>query len=894
MLIALGGEELQLTHILRPRPQIQAMADSKRRLSFSYSQSSVHVYTDQVLGTGSYRRVYKAKVDNFICATKALHPVLSAGCASDSGARRFQEECEFLSALKHPNIVQYLGVHVDPVSKLPLLLMELMNDENLTQFLANSPRLLPFHVQVNISHDVSQALSYLHSNRVIHRDLSGSNVLLIGTVLKAKVCDFGMAKLLEINPSYRQSLTMCPGNAAYMAPEALRDNPKYDEKLDCFSFGVLVVQILTGVFPQPGDRNEQIKDSHYGGTVVKVVPEIERRRNHIGLVNPHNLLLHIALECLIDDPFQRPSSQQLCEKVVNLKECRTYRESEAAMANGEPAMPEPSRGYPSMPETVRMPQTKRHERVQESEGSLREIISLREQIKQKDAILEDVFVNSEVQEKFLAEARAKLEEEKRNSGQLRQLVSQHQAEVRQLYQELAYYKKQCEEIKQQCLSEQQQQRICQSEVDRLRQESIQTGNLILVLQQQLSEVKSRESKCQKDLSQTNSELSKLRQEYHEVQGRATREKNELSTHLREMKRESSDLNVRLQEAAREISQLRDDLSQVTRGRDTASQDVNQKDRQIREVERRLEQVNISDHDSERRSTQLQQILPSGDSWNVPRDKVEILHYKEIGRGATGLIVEGRYHNQPVAVKQIHKQILSSDAVVNEFKREVRIMASIKHPNLVRFIAAVFDDDVQNLQKTPLLILELLHTDLRKAYQHNNIDSQQQKISIFRDVAYGLHYLHEHQQPIVHRDVSAPNVLLESLHGAGSAWRAKLSDFGSANFLKDANTLGVGALVYTAPEMFPQDGARAPMPSPTTKCDVFSYGIVIVEVVSKAMPTPGSRHVLISEIQTRWPSMYDLVSRCTETSPDDRPTMSDVLDALNRIPIARPRYRSFPS
>ena len=192
------------------------------RLSFSYSQSRVHVYKDKVLGMGSFGTVCKAKVDDFICAAKSLQPLLSGG---ESVTQKFREECEFLSALRHPNVVQYLGVHEDPDTRQPLLLMELMNDENLTQFLDNFPCLLPFHVEVNICHDVAQALAYLHSNRVIHRDLSGSNVLLMGNALKAKICDFGTARLLDLTPGYRQALTMCPGNPAYMPPEALRDNP---------------------------------------------------------------------------------------------------------------------------------------------------------------------------------------------------------------------------------------------------------------------------------------------------------------------------------------------------------------------------------------------------------------------------------------------------------------------------------------------------------------------------------------------------------------------------------------------------------------------------------------------------------------------------------------------
>ena len=108
------------------------------------------------------------------------------------------------------------------------------------------------------------------------------------------------------------------------------------------------------------------------------------------------------------------------------------------------------------------------------------------------------------------------------------------------------------------------------------------------------------------------------------------------------------------------------------------------------------------------------------------------------------------------------------------------MATIQHPNLIRFIPAVFDEQVEQLRETPLLVLELLHTNLRDAYKDYNL-TPSKSVPIFRDIAYGLHYLHEHSEPIMHQDVSAPNVLLKAL--PGDMWRAKLSDFGSANFLK---------------------------------------------------------------------------------------------------------------
>ena len=92
---------------------------------------------------------------------------------------QFEQECGFLRMIKHPNIVQFLGTVRGPRSQRLALLMELM-DESLTRFLERSTGPLPYHTQLNICHDVTLALAYLHSNDIIHRDLSSNNVLLIG------------------------------------------------------------------------------------------------------------------------------------------------------------------------------------------------------------------------------------------------------------------------------------------------------------------------------------------------------------------------------------------------------------------------------------------------------------------------------------------------------------------------------------------------------------------------------------------------------------------------------------------------------------------------------------------------------------------------------------------
>ena len=273
-----------------------------------------------------------AKCDDLFCAAKIIHPTLATRLQVGPGRQhrlpmeRFRKECEFMSSIRHPNIVQYIGVCKDETTNLPVLLMELM-DDSLTKFLENSPRdSTPYHVQVNTCLDIARALSFLHSNKIVHRDLSSNNVLLIGNV-RAKVTDFGMARL-SINPN-DFSNTVCPGTSVYMPPEALEEKPKYSEMIDCFSFGVIVLQILTHEFPNPGDRHKivHIDDPRFPRGLRADVPELERRQNHISMVDSKHPLLAIARECLNDSDDRRPSAQMLCEKVSVLKESTEYKSS---------------------------------------------------------------------------------------------------------------------------------------------------------------------------------------------------------------------------------------------------------------------------------------------------------------------------------------------------------------------------------------------------------------------------------------------------------------------------------------------------------------------------------------------------------------------------------------
>ena len=263
-----------------------------------------------------------ARYGQRLCAAKLLHPIFFQ--SNDPGVttrRMFQQECRFLNDMKHPHIVEYLGTSHDPHSGLLVLLMELC-DESLTHFLEHSQQPLAFHIEVNLCHDIAQALAYIHSKEIIHRDLSGNNVLLIAG--KAKITDFKMSKLLDAD-RHMTSRTMCPKTLAYMPPEALKKPPVYSKKMDCFSFGVLQIQIMTRQFPDPGPAMQVVEDSQSPScTTNKPVFDRERRKSHIDLIDPTHTLLQTALNCLSYLEKDRPSAQDLYQQLVAVKEAPRY------------------------------------------------------------------------------------------------------------------------------------------------------------------------------------------------------------------------------------------------------------------------------------------------------------------------------------------------------------------------------------------------------------------------------------------------------------------------------------------------------------------------------------------------------------------------------------------
>ena len=248
-------------------------------------------------------------------------------------------------------------------------------------------------------------------------------------------------------------------------------------------------------------------------------------------------------------------------------------------------------------------------------------------------------------------------------------------------------------------------------------------------------------------------------------------------------------------------------------------------------------------------------------WEVSHTDVKSTGVK-LGDGGWGTVEVGFFHGQKVALKMLHSDIVSpfyNDLV----RREIAMMVKVRHPNLLLCIAAVLDHP----SGSPIIITEVMDASLRNMYTSGKLDYKM-KLSILRDVASALNYLHCHQDEIIHRDVSSANVLLEVKRE--NEWKAKLSDFGSANLSRLSKTTAPGAEVYSAPEV-PREQ--------TTKMDVYSYGILLCELLTNQFPLREAFPSMLQILANNWRLMHQLVLICTKDSPKDRPNMSYILQIL---------------
>ncbi|CEO97372.1 Protein kinase domain-containing protein [Plasmodiophora brassicae] len=257
-------------------------------------------------------------------------------------------------------------------------------------------------------------------------------------------------------------------------------------------------------------------------------------------------------------------------------------------------------------------------------------------------------------------------------------------------------------------------------------------------------------------------------------------------------------------------------------------------------------------------------------WVIDRREVDVSN-EIIGRGAYGAIRSGRWRGCQVAIKSIHR-VLLSEYNRSVFEREMYIYSLLSHPHLLKCFGACTDADGM-----PMLILERMDCSLRSLLSAGPL-SLPTVVTVARAVASALFYLHSlSPEPIVHRDLSSANVLLTSTPSASSfsITGVKLSDFGSAHFVQQCTTTVPGTPIYAAPEVLQSNG-----PAYLTKSDIYSLGVLLTEMCTGQQPAPERRAQQVRSVRSR--NLRALADRCLSTDPAQRPSASAIVDFLDRL------------
>ena len=292
------------------------------------------------IGGGAYGAVDEVAFP-VAAAAKTIHPILHGDLSK--AASDFVRECQLMSTLRHPNIVQFLGVTFFPGSRLPALVMERLLT-SLHDLLAPDTPLpgdavvplafFSMNLKCSVLQDVARGLAYLHeqSPPIIHRDLSARNVLL-NSGMVAKIADLGVAR---IAPRMGDAATMTkgPGALIYMPPEAFapaksnKEMSKYDTSIDIFSLGVVTIFTISEAFPcDPLEPNYLDEDSG----LLTPRTELQRRSEYMecvhdklracGQLHTDQPFIRLIQQCLHNGPHNRPNIHEVQRLLEEARAC---------------------------------------------------------------------------------------------------------------------------------------------------------------------------------------------------------------------------------------------------------------------------------------------------------------------------------------------------------------------------------------------------------------------------------------------------------------------------------------------------------------------------------------------------------------------------------------------
>ena len=271
------------------------MATSRHLLAQYFRPKPPSLKIRDEISRDAYGSVHSGELDGRAVAVKRIHGVLLEAAKGqgdfDVVMKDFKEECQLLEQVDHPHVVGFRGAFYDQTTAEPMLVMERMS-ENLREFLKGTGKDLSRQKQLEICLAITRALRFLHTHTppIVHRDLTDKNVM-FGKDGLVKIGDLGQSRLKANNAEYFNSAQ--PGAIPFMPPEAMQEQSHYNEKLDVFSLGVLMLEVAT---QQPS----RVVLAGIGSTLG-----IQRHGKDLSELEEDHPLKPLILSCLKDDPKER-------------------------------------------------------------------------------------------------------------------------------------------------------------------------------------------------------------------------------------------------------------------------------------------------------------------------------------------------------------------------------------------------------------------------------------------------------------------------------------------------------------------------------------------------------------------------------------------------------------
>ncbi|XP_020221358.1 receptor-like protein kinase HSL1 [Cajanus cajan] len=306
---------------------------SFQRLNFTESSIVSSMTEQNIIGSGGYGTVYRVDVDDFGCvAVKRIRNNRNLDQKLESS---FRAEVRILGNIRHTNIVRLMCCISNEDSML--LVYEYMENHSLDKWLHKNVKPLAVSGAVNkvaldwpkrlkIAIGVAQGLSYMHhdcSPPVVHRDVKTSNILL-DAQFNAKVADFGLARML-IKPGELNTMSSVIGSFGYIAPEYVQTT-RVSEKIDVFSFGVVLLELTTGKEANYGDQHSSLSEWAWRHILIGSNVEELLDKDIKEAINLDEMctVFKLGVMCTATLPATRPSMKEALQILLTLGEPYPY------------------------------------------------------------------------------------------------------------------------------------------------------------------------------------------------------------------------------------------------------------------------------------------------------------------------------------------------------------------------------------------------------------------------------------------------------------------------------------------------------------------------------------------------------------------------------------------